>query len=170
VTSDPFTVCFATAVRAASAHAANMAILLRLQRDLRRDFEQELLLELWCKRLMFDRRRGCWRTFTESVIGNKMRSLVRHMHAKRFCQLRDVPLEEGREIPVWSDIDRRVAVSQVLTRIPPADRVVACSLAYRSVPETARRLGISRSTVYRVIRRLRTVFTEAGLGGHRRAL
>ncbi len=150
--------------RLAAVRAATIATLYGLPTDSRRDLEQEALLELWRKRPAYDPQRGSWRTFSERVVANRLRSLVRSMHTEPSSHFREEPLENLVALPAPTDrTDLRADVSRVLGNVSPFDRSVAVELIDYSAIEIGQRLGVSRATVYRAIGRLRAAFTEAGL-------
>ncbi len=151
--------------RVAAVHAAKFVALHGLPNDARQDLKQEALLELWRKKPVFDEGRASWRTFAERVVANRLASLLRHMHSSSSERGKEDPLE-GLTIPDaarYDDIDLQIDVRRVLDGVSPLDRKVALALIDHSAIETSRRLGVSRSTVYRSIERLRAAFTTAGL-------
>jgi RNA polymerase sigma-70 factor (ECF subfamily) len=148
-----------SAVRAATIVAAY-----GLPKDARHDLEQEALLELWRKRSAYDARRGSWRTFSERVVANRLRSIVRSMHTEPSGHFREEPLETFVAMAAPSaHTDLRADVSRVLANVSQFDRSVALDLIDYSASEIGQRLGASRATVYRSIGRLRAAFAEAGL-------
>jgi DNA-directed RNA polymerase specialized sigma24 family protein len=148
-------------VQIAGFHAASTASLNYLPADMRCDLMQEGLMELWRKRARFDERRGCWRTFAERAIANKMRSLMRCYR----CQLRNESYFSRREHSAaapYLHIDLSLDVRRVLAAVSRFDRAVALSLCEHSTIETSRRLCVSRSTIYLAVERLRIAFVAAG--------
>jgi RNA polymerase sigma factor (sigma-70 family) len=136
--------------------------------ELRRDLEQEAVLEVWRKRTAYNPERGSWRTFSEHVVANKLISIVRTIRSKHEGQFKDEPLENLLGVAGPKDNhDLRADVSRILARVSSFDRAVARSLVGYSAAETGRRLDVSRATIYRAIERLRAVFTEAGLSPER---
>jgi len=156
---------YAVSLRVTSVRAAAVVALYRLGKDARRDLEQEALLELWRKFPLFDSRRACWQTFAERVVANRMISVVRLHRSERRGRGRDEPLDElHRTLRAPAEcLDLRVDVRRVLASVSHFDRAVARSLIDYSATETSHRLGVSRATLYRAVRRLRTVFMTAGL-------
>jgi RNA polymerase sigma factor (sigma-70 family) len=150
--------------RAAAVRAATIVALYGLPTDSRHDLEQEALLALWRKYQAYDPRRGSWRTFSERVVANRMKSVVRAMRSERSGQFREEPIENllGLAAPN-SPTDLRADVSRVLAGLSPFERSVALCLVGYSAIETGQRLGVSRATVYRAIGRLRAAFIDAGL-------
>lgn len=150
--------------RLAAVRAATIVTLYRLPTESRRDLEQEALLELWRKGPAYDSRRGSWRTFSERVVANRLRSLVRSMHSEPSGHFREEPLEHLAALAAPNDrTDLRADVSRVLNSVSEFDRSVAVDLIDYSAIEIGQRLGVSRATVYRAIGRLRAAFTEACL-------
>lgn len=155
---------FSVTSRLAAVRAATITALYGLPKDIRRDLAQEVVLELWRKRTAYDTRRGCWRTFSERVVANRMTSLVRSMQSARSGQFKEDPLETVLGLAVTNDgTELRTDVSRVLARASPFDRAVAWCLMEHSAVEASRKLGVCRATVYRAMVRLRVAFTEAGL-------
>jgi len=152
----------------AKVNAARFVTFNRLPGDLRRDFEQELLLELWKKSIAYDSRRGSWRTFAERVVANRLRSEIRRMRAKRSSQLRGESIQGNVVLKVpCEDLELRCDVRSLLAALPPFDRRVGVLLCFYSAFETGRILRISNASVYRAIGRLRGAFIEAGLSPRR---
>jgi DNA-directed RNA polymerase specialized sigma24 family protein len=150
--------------RIAAVRAATIATVYGLPSDSRRDLEQEALLELWRKRPAYDARRGSWRAFSERVVANRLRSIVRSMHTEPSGHFREEPLETFVAMAAPSaHTDLRTDVSRVLANVSQFDRSVAVDLIDYSASEIGQRLGASRATVYRAIGRLRAAFAEAGL-------
>jgi transcriptional regulator of acetoin/glycerol metabolism len=70
----------------------------------------------------------------------------------------------GRRSLSWHEhTDLRVDIQRVIDRLPMELGVIACLLATDSICQVARRLGLSRSTIYRRIEQLRTAFLCVGL-------
>jgi RNA polymerase sigma factor (sigma-70 family) len=144
----------AVAVRAAA---------LRLTPDDRADIEQEVALGLVRALPRFNQHRAGLGTFVAAVAQNVMASLWRRerkmgMIASESIEDLEVAVAApGYGLELYIDVDR------VLRRIRPLDRMVAVLLVDHSPAMVGRRLGISRSSVYRAIGRLRAAFTAAGL-------
>jgi RNA polymerase sigma-70 factor (ECF subfamily) len=150
--------------RLAAVRAAAMVSLCGLPQNSRPDLEQEVLLELWRKRTAYDPARGSWRTFAEPVVANRLVSLTRSLNSAKSGHRREEPLETARSLTAPRERhDLRIEVWRVLDRVAPFDRTVALCLIAHSATETARKLGVSRATVYRAIERLRAAFEQAGL-------
>jgi len=131
-------------------------------RDHREDLAQEAFLELWIKFPQFDPKRAGWRTFAERVVANRLVSLLR----SRFRFPIGQKLESGRLLcEVADNADLRIAVDQILGCLSPLDRRIGRSLRAYSVGEISLCLGVSRSTVYRSMHRLRAAFIAGGFTG-----
>lgn len=156
---------YAMSHRVAAVRAATLVLLYGLPQEDRLDLEQEALLALWRKVLLFDARRASWRTFSEKVVASRMASLVRSLHSARSGYGREEPFDgPALMLPAPTDcVDLRVDVRHVLAGVSQFDQAVALSLMDHAPIETAWRLGVCRATVYRAIGRLRAAFTEAGL-------
>lgn len=150
--------------------AAATAQRLRLPADARCDLRQELMLELWQKRHAFNPERGGWRTFSKAVVKNRARDLSRQMCAARSAVFKEAPIEHARYVPTPDEAwDVRIDVLRVLAGVSPADRRIACTLAYLNPTQTSRLTGVPRGQVYRAIVRLRVAFYAAGFGGGQHA-
>ena len=165
VVESAFEQAFPATIRLAAVRAATVAALYGLPAESRRDLEQEALLELWRKHPAYDAQRGSWRTFSERVVANRMTSLVRSMYSERSGHFREEPLEDLVALAAPNDrTDLRADVSRVLANVSQFDRSVAGDLIDYSAIEIGQRLGVSRATVYRSIKRLRAVLAAAGFG------
>jgi len=108
----------------------------------------------------------------------KKTTRCRASNAERSCTLftsgcktpRQTSIESARGLCIPLDRgDLRADVWVVLGRMPPFDRTVGICLIDHSASETAQKLGVSRATVFRSIKRLRATFAAAGFasGGRR---
>jgi len=156
---------YSVLARIASAHAARTVRRHRLPSDARLDLQQDAVLELWRKRQLFDAERAGWLTFADRVITNRIRSQMRFLFAARRGYESQLPLHKPKDFAAMPDsrIDLRIDVERVLARVSRFDRAVAVGLAHLSASDVSRFLGVSRSSVYGAIERLRAVFTQSGL-------
>jgi RNA polymerase sigma-70 factor (ECF subfamily) len=160
---------FSEVRRLATVRAASIVSICSLPQDSRPDLEQEALLELWRKRTAYDPARGSWCTFAEPVVANRLASLVRSMCSYKAGTLREKPIENAVGLSAPPDRhDLRVDVCRVLNRVSQFDRSVARCLIDHTAIETSQLLGVSKARTYRALGRLRTAFTDAGLGPRRR--
>lgn len=128
----------------------------------REDWEQEALTAVWRALPRYDAARASMRTYVERVIATRLASL----RQGRRWQPRFEPLEEHHsvglgEIPM---VEFRIDFRRVSASLAERDRRLAIFLADHSPTQASRALGISRSTVYEGIRRIRVAFEDAGLG------
>jgi RNA polymerase sigma factor (sigma-70 family) len=158
------------AKRVAESRAALIVRSHGLPLHLRDDLKQEVFLELWRKHRAYNPRRGSWRTFAERVATNRLISVLRTLCSTRSAGvLRDVSVEcaSSLEAPGQNCFIVRADISRILDRVSAFDRRVVLSLVDLSPLEVSDQLGVSRSTVYRAIDRLRIAFTIAGLTPYR---
>lgn len=128
-------------------------------------FRQDAVLALWRKRRSFDAERAGWLTFADRVIANHIRSQMRSLFAARRGYLSRLPLHEQKSLAALpnSQIDLRIDVERILASVSRFDRAVAVALAHLSVSDVSRFLGVSRSSVYGAIERLRESFSRVGI-------
>jgi RNA polymerase sigma factor (sigma-70 family) len=134
----------------------------RVRRDDREDVIQDALLGLWRELPRFDADRSSIGTFVDRVISSKVASSVRDRRAAKRRLGDDLApgLEAHQET---GEIEFRSDVERVLARLRPFDYLVSTMLAEHSPAETGRLLGVSRSTVYLAIGRIRESFVAGGL-------
>lgn len=128
----------------------------------REDLEQEALAAV-CKALQhYDPSRASVRTFVEKVVASRFASLLR----SRRWQPALIPLEEQHLVGLDGipAAEFRMDFLRVSASLAERDRRLAVFLLDHSPTEASRKLGISRSTVYERIRRIRVVFEMTGLG------
>jgi RNA polymerase sigma factor (sigma-70 family) len=134
----------------------------------REDLEQEAFLAVWRALPQYDPLRASLRTFVERVVATRIASLMR----ARRRQPKLEPLEDHQ--PVGLDgipfLEFKTDFQRVSTSLVERDRRLANFLVDHSPTEASRALGISRSTVYEAIRRIRVVFEDAGFGPNARCL
>jgi RNA polymerase sigma factor (sigma-70 family) len=128
----------------------------------REDWEQEAMAAVWRALPRYDHSRASMRTYVEQVIATRFASLRR----TRRCQPRFVPFEEHLsvgldEIPM---VEFRTDFYRVSASLAERDRRLAVCLMDHSPTEASRALGVSRSTIYEGIRRIRIAFRDAGFG------
>lgn len=146
-------------VAQARARAAVLSGAARLaERD---DFQQEGLAACWRSLPQFDASRASLRTFMERVVASRITSLVRSTRpmsqevsidaaANHTCS------DDASDLNFNADLDRISASLQT------SDRQLILVLLEYSPTEASRVLGISRSTLYKRIARLRPHFAAAG--------
>ena len=128
------------------------------------------------------------RAYLAQVVRNRLTDLIRQYEtAKRVGELDalslDAPLGDEEGAPTLHDLiadrvhcsgdarrtrsiqDMRIDMMQAMTRLEPR-QIYLCGLLSEgglSVSEAAVRLGMPRSTLYEELKRIRTVFADAGL-------
>lgn len=160
-----FRAIYPLARRAAEVRSAAAVAISSIASADREDIEQQAMADVWQALPRFDSSRASLRTFIERVVCSKVASAVRSQRARR----RALP-DEALDAPgVWEPAtasDSRVDVARVLVKLHAADRNLATLLVDHTPSEAGRALGISRSTVYEGIRRIRLAFVDAGIGSH----
>lgn len=159
-------------------------------RDDIKDIESELTTDLLSRLPKFDPEKAQRGTFADRVVTRKISNLIRYRtqemrdHRRDACSLNEMIEDaEGNVIERAQTMCRDTAhirlgrrdrtrcqeaslrfdLSVVLSGLPADLRRVAEELKSRSVTETAKALGMPRSTLYGAIARLRVIFAEAGL-------
>ena len=126
----------------------------------REDLEQEALVAVWRALPRYDPLRASLRTFVEWVVATRFASLMRARRRQPTLEsLKDYqPLGlDGISVLEFQTDFQRVAAS-----FSERDRRLANFLVDNTPTEASRALGISRSTVYEGIRRIRIAFGDAG--------
>ena len=124
------------------------------------DLEQEALLAAWRALRSFDPSRASLRTFIERVVAARFASLMRARRKKPTPE----PIQEHHLIGLDGipAVEFRVDFQTACASLGKADRRLATLLSPFSPTEASRTMGISRSTVYEGIRRIRVAFENAG--------
>ena len=154
---DPFV------IRQAEIRASRMIGNYGFTRDDWEDLRQELLLDYVERRPRFSPERGDHRGFAFGVLRNRAAKL-----AARECRTRSFA-QPGSDAN-WStmlssdgDLDLRLDVQAVISRLPVHLRIVARQLTEMDAADVRRQAGKSRSRIYQWIREIRAAFVEAGL-------
>ncbi len=154
---DPFV------IQQAEIRASRMVGNYGFTRDDWEDLRQELLLDYVRRRPRFSPERGDHRGFAYGVLQNQAAKLAA---GKR----RNDPLAQAGPEADWnsfispnSDIDLRLDVQAVVSRLPIHLRIVALQLSEMEPAEVRRQSGRSRSRLYQWIAEIRAAFVEAGL-------
>lgn len=154
---DPFV------IQQAEIRASRMVGNYGFTRDDWEDLRQELLLDYVRRRPRFIPERGDHRGFAYGVLRNQAAKLVA---GKR----RGDPLSQPSPDADWNsltssdgDIDLRLDVQAVVSRLPIHLRIVARQLSEMDPADARRQNGRSRSRLYQWIAEIRTAFVEAGL-------
>jgi RNA polymerase sigma-70 factor (ECF subfamily) len=126
------------------------------------DIGQEVLLRLWRALGSYDPSRSSLRTYTETIVISTITSVLRRGNAKKRKRLSDAPKES---VELSLRIERRIDLGRGLQKLGRFDRRVARLLLREYRPaEVAKKLGTSRTSVYRSIDRIRLALTRAGFG------
>lgn len=125
------------------------------------DLEQELALHAHLASNRFDPRRGSATAFYDTVLANKVRSIVQHARAGKRDRRRERPLDEAAGTPASSQsVDLQLDVAAALTSLPAGDRAIAAHLmtGIDTVAGVTRAAGLTRQRVRsargRIARRL----------------
>ena len=157
------------------------------------DLEQELIFDLLLRLPQYDSKRARLNTFIARVIDHKVATMIEAQKAGirdyRLCSrsLND-PLEneDGESIerlelfdaekyrlrtgkrsrPAVEGLDLTIDVRRAMEKLPADLRELRQLLMTRTIAQVSREMGIPRSTVYDMIKRIRQVFDEAGLGDY----
>jgi RNA polymerase sigma factor (sigma-70 family) len=148
-------------LRSAQVHAAAAVLVCPLPYSDRGDLEQEGLLAFWRALLKYDSSRSTIRTFAERVVANQIASTVRTQRALRRTPVATYTSPHTEY--AGAAIELRIDVARAVVVLGHADRRLAQLLSEYSPSETCRLLGLSRSTVYEGMYRIRSAFTAAGL-------
>jgi RNA polymerase sigma factor (sigma-70 family) len=145
--------------RAASVRLAGVA---NLSKSDRQDLEQETLTAVWRALRHYDASRSSLRTFVEKVVSTRLASLFRRRRRQLHFELIDEHHLIGLDgIPT---AEFRIDFQRIVAFLSTRDGRLAALLADHSPSEASRALGISRSTVYEGMRRIRSAFEHAGYG------
>jgi RNA polymerase sigma factor (sigma-70 family) len=159
------------------------------------DLRQQLCVRVLERLPQFDPAQGCFNAFVKLIVNQYAANCRRYQGAQMRNRSGDTSLnvlvegEEGalelaqtigrRELnarlrrderPAEDALDLGQDVSSFLSTLPPRLRQVAERLKERSPSEIAKGLGVHRSTVYLDIRRLRTLFAQAGFHDYLRTI
>jgi RNA polymerase sigma factor (sigma-70 family) len=150
------------------------------------DVVQHLVAGLVLRMRRFDPSQGPRLNFACRLLQRLGAKLLRHHRAEKRNPHRLRPLQGadqgephaepeatvharrlGRQpIETVKQIDLAIDVASVMKTLPPEDRALAEKLQESgSISEAARALGVPRTSIYTVVRRLRQRFERAGLGG-----
>jgi len=158
------------------------------------DIEQELRIELLLRLPKFDPQKATYNTFVSCLVGRKCAKLVRHRmrelrdYRRNCCSLDDV-VEDGDgsftaraetmdrdETDIRTDkrarsreeqAQLRADVAFALAALPDDLRELAeCVMSAPTLTKAAKKLGMQRSAFYDALDRLRSYFSDAGLGDY----
>ena len=177
----------ATAIRCKARQLAGSS---GFTRDEMEDIEQELRTDLLERLPKYDPAKASRNTFVTRLIDNKISRLVRHRstacrdYRRVECSVNDIVTDASgnkverectidrdeaemragkRRRPERDEVDLRHDVSLAVATLPAHLRQIADLLSKQSPAATARTLGISPSTIYCEISKMRRIFEDAGL-------
>jgi RNA polymerase sigma-70 factor, ECF subfamily len=152
------------------------------------DIAQELRLDLIRRAAAYDPAKASFETFADRIVANRIASLAATTHASRadrIMQSLDAPAgsEDGDNSLTLADVlpethamhpgdefvrthgpGLRGDIGKLLAALCPASRRVAIAVSHLSVAETARSLGLHRSSVYERLASIRETAVDLGLG------
>ena len=161
--------------REASVRASIMVSNSKFSHDDWEDLRQEMIVDCLRRAKWFDCSRGEWKQFVRRVMLNRSMDLFtqRNRRAQREFpggDIADHRTDEALET-LWAapvsraieGLDLRVDVQRVLAGLPTAFQQLALQLSSMKVVEICAKTGQPRARIYRMIRRLRREFEDAGL-------
>jgi len=146
------------------------------------DFEQENALRLWRAQQRYDPARSSRATFARRVLDNQAASILKSRDcdkrrlespatpgagdAERMGEVIDISDLLARDRELRDEEALRIDVANVLAMLPSEYRELCSRLMQRTVADSAKALGRSRSSTYDSISKIRGHFERAGLGDH----
>jgi RNA polymerase sigma factor (sigma-70 family) len=125
------------------------------------DLVQAIVIACVVAASRFDPRRAAITTYMEPVARNAALSFMRSAGRQRLAYGVD-PTHVRDAVSTPESLELRVDVGRLLRALNGHDRRLARMLMQDSPAVVGRTLGIARSTVYRHIKQLRTIFAAAG--------
>ena len=140
-----------------------------------RDHRQELVLDLICRAPYFNEARGPWGAFVTQVMRNRATILAHHKRGitKREVLFDDLSSDERRPVEdrfvdLNAQPDSRLEVQQAVEQLPTKTKQIVRLLPDHSIREICERSRMSRSQVYRTVRKARAHFIRWGFRGAKR--
>lgn len=154
------------------------------------DLEQEMMMDLFLRLPKYNPDRTQRNTYIARVVEHKVASIIaaRKAGLRDYrlcnCSLNDrLEDEEGSSIERMETIDQNdylrrtgrplhptpelhdltIDVRQVIEKLPPKLLALCMRLKTESVTQISRNTGIPRGTIYESIKKLRSIFEDAGL-------
>ncbi|MHB1000794.1 MAG: sigma factor [Armatimonadota bacterium] len=155
------------------------------------DIEADLAIHLWQHLPQYDPSKGSIKTFINFVLDNKIRTMVRTRVSARYdVRMHDSSLDEsvtsetGETIFRGEAIDAedylmsigslsrtalelaelRVDIHRIVSQLPQDMQDLCMQLSLENIRNASATTGIPRHKVYELIKRLRYLFDEDGLG------
>ena len=144
----------------------------------REDLSQDMVVEVLSAMPKFDPAQSNRKTFISRVLDNFVKNAIRtEIHRRqRECDT-PVPLEDISEgyTPVVNDprqgqlseaeqLDTQMDVAQILSQMPRHLQKICSLLKTHSITETAKKLRINRTAIYRQLAEIREHFQRSGYG------
>lgn len=156
----------------------------------REDLEQELIYDLLCHLPKFDPGRATRNTFINRVVEYKVVTIIKAQKAgKRDYQLLAYSLNECKEDENGNQVEHidnvnqneyfikmgkashpleelcelSIDIKKVIGDLPPNFRTLCQLLQEKTVSEISRNMGVSRITVYKLIKKLRNMLEDKGI-------
>lgn len=129
------------------------------------DLEQELMCEAISSLRSFDERHGELRNFIRKVLSRRCVNLTK-TYACRKRNPNASSLESGKQIEATDEIfdnyldicEKRIEVSQLINELSIKYRLVYKLLQNHSIAEATKILGVSRSAVFRSLKKITYLF------------
>ena len=154
---DPFV------LRQAEIRASRMVGSYGFTREDWEDLRQELLLDYMKRQPRFSPDRGGHRGFVHGVLRNQAAKLAAMKRQSGPFSEPGSDAESRSLISPNGDIDLRLDVQAVVSRLPVHLRILARQLSEMDAADVRRQTGKSRSRFYQWIADIRAAFIEAGL-------
>ncbi|MBD0392279.1 sigma-70 family RNA polymerase sigma factor [Wolbachia endosymbiont of Pentalonia nigronervosa] len=119
------------------------------------DIEQDLFCEFFSCLNQYDETKGSLSTFAKQVIKNRIHNLTRkHIHTTpnlKNCMQQESYCFEDESI-------LRVDVERIISKLPEKWQVLCKQLKYHSITEVAHMHNMSRTTLHRILKKMRSKF------------
>ena len=133
----------------------------------REDVMQNMSVEIFKAARRFDPTRASWHTFASRVLNISARRFRCDEIRRRKRYRRDVSISSCNQsrneflvLDNTTQIDLRCDIEDILKKMPPRLRKVCELLMILSPSETARSLGIHRSSIYPIIKKIKVYFED----------
>jgi len=160
----------------------------------RQDIEQELAVTLWEKSRNFQPRRSSWASFSYIVLENQLKKILRNrrLPSARYNNNAALSLNSKIECTEESDVDSeliehinceglldddsgktehaglplKIDMEEFITSLPDDLQKICKLLRTMCVQNAARKLGISRTTLYTKIKAIKTGMIDSGFAAY----
>lgn len=145
----------------AAFHAGRLIKRFNLSSSDHEDLLQEMALAARLAMRRFDPRRASWKTFVSMVVESHARVIARQL---RRARPRQVELQEWHARSSGGNrADEKIDLEIVVRKLPDGHRALAAGLTELTVQELSVRLGLNRTSAYRVVAQIRAAPTVASL-------